>query len=61
VDIRRGAAVITLAWWVFVGALALAALVGGMCIALLFAWVDDPARTPLMDDGSWEDDRDEDN
>jgi hypothetical protein len=52
--------VITLAWWVFVVALALAALVGGACIALLFALADDPARTPLMDDGSWEDDHDED-
>ena len=50
---------ITLAWWQVAGALLLAWMVGGMCVALLFGWADDPRRTPLMDDYTWEDDHDE--
>lgn len=46
---------ITLAWWQVVGGLLLAWIVGVVCVALLFDYLDDPKRTPLMDDGSWED------
>ena len=46
---------ITLAWWQVVGGLLLAWMAGGACVALLLDWVDDPKRTPVVDDGSWED------
>ena len=49
---------ITLTWWAFVGALALAALAGGLLIGLLISWADDPQRTPLVDDGAWDDGED---
>jgi len=42
--------VIALHWWVFVAALALAAIVGGLGVALLFALVADVADAPDSDD-----------
>ena len=46
---------ITLTWWQVVGGLLLAAIAGGMLIGLLVSWADDPQRTPLVDDGAWDD------
>ena len=37
---------ITLPWWVFVGALAAAAILGGMGVAVLFALVADAPDAP---------------
>ena len=48
---------ITLAWWAFVGALALAAIVGGMGVAVLFALVADAPDAPApVAAAEWDDD-----
>ena len=44
---------VTLAWWVFVGALALAGLVGALGIVMLFALVANAEEQPLDDGDDW--------